>query len=126
MFNGMTTVTQGAVGLGTAISYFVKSGICVSVPLVDNQNYDLVVDIEGLKKVQVKTSRCKKKSGNYEVCLRSVRPNRTQVRIDKFDSSLVDYVFVLTEDNSQYLIPSDYITQQSSITLSESWNKYKV
>lgn len=49
---------QGEIGLGAAIAWFLGEGYGVSVPLCDNQPYDLIIDskADGLQKVQVKTS----------------------------------------------------------------------
>ena len=52
MFNNLPPVSQGSVGLSYAIAYLTKMGYNVSVPLVDNQSYDLVCEVGGeLKKV---------------------------------------------------------------------------
>jgi len=122
----MTTVTQGSVGLGVAIAYFLSKGYPVCVPLNDNQPYDLVVDIQdSLKKVQVKTTRSKSKYGSYLVLLRSIRPNRTGNTIKKLDTSKVDYVFIHCEDGTKYLIPALDITTYD-LTLNKSKDKYKI
>ena len=47
------TKQQGTVGLGVAIAHYSSLGYVVSVPLIDGQDYDLVVDKDGvLHKVQ--------------------------------------------------------------------------
>ena len=43
----MTTVTQGGIGMSAAIYKLTSLGHKVSIPLIDNQEYDLIVDIEG-------------------------------------------------------------------------------
>jgi hypothetical protein len=127
MFDGMTTVTQGSVGLGIAIGYFASKAITVAVPLIDNQDYDLIIDIdEQLKKVQIKTTSMKAISGNYVVQLKAVRPNRTSNRIKIFDKLKVDYLFILTEENTRYLIPTGIINTTSALTLTDRLNSYKV
>lgn len=127
MFEGMHKVTQGSVGLGVAIGYFCSKGITVSVPLIDNQDYDLVIDEEGtLKKVQVKTTRVKVKSGNYKVQLKSVRPNRTTNIIKKFDPTTVDYLFILCDDNTKYLIPTCDIHVGGELTLTADRVQYQL
>lgn len=126
MFLKLNTVKQGTVGVGAAIYEFTKRDWCVSVPVNDIQPYDLVVDDgEGLKKVQVKTTRYKENS-KYVVQLKSVRPNRTANNIRRFDSSEVDYLFILCEDETQYLIPANTITVGASLALGTKYDGYMV
>lgn len=123
----MSKVTQGSAGLGAAIGYFCGIGVVVSLPLVDNQDYDLIIDEGGLlKKVQVKTTGVKAPSGNYEVQLKSVRSNKSVNTIKYFDSSKVDYLFILCDDSSKYLIPSSEVKVVGSLTLTQERVKYKI
>ena len=46
MFENLPPVTQGSLGLSYAIAYLTKKGYNVSVPLVDNQSYDLVCEVK--------------------------------------------------------------------------------
>lgn len=56
----------GNAGLSMAIAYFDANGYTVSVPLNDTQNYDLVVDMNGvLKKIQVKSTNNKEAKNSY-------------------------------------------------------------
>lgn len=49
-----------------AIAYYSELGYTVSIPLTDTQDYDLIADTGNtLLKVQVKTTTCLNKSGNY-------------------------------------------------------------
>lgn len=58
MFGNLPPVAQGSVGLSYAIAYLTKMGYNVSVPLVDNQSYDLVCEINGeLKKFRLKLQK---------------------------------------------------------------------
>jgi hypothetical protein len=127
MFENMTTVTQGSIGLGIAIGYFSIKGYTVCVPLIDNQDYDLIVDKNGLQKVQVKTTKYREKSNKaYTVQLKSVRPNKTKNNIKKFDSSNVDLVFVVSEDNAQYLIPAKELDGKASYCLGQKAEQWRV
>ena len=127
MFKDLTKVTQGCVGLGHAIAHFVSTGNTVSLPLIDNQDYDLIVDESSvLKKVQVKTSKTKAKSGFYEVQLKAVRSNRTENVIKNFDGNTVDYLFILLADSSKYLIPSNEVDNVSTMTMNKSRDKFKI
>jgi len=46
-FKEMKPTSQGTLGVGVAIGYFSSIGCIVSVPLSDNQKYDLLVDFDG-------------------------------------------------------------------------------
>jgi len=112
MLKQKNTKKQGDVGLGVAIGYFVSKGYTVSVPLTDSQDYDLVVDMDGLKRIQVKTTSYKLKSGSFFVSLTIKGGNRTGIgKIKKFDKDTVDYVFILTDETTKYLIPSTICKQ---------------
>lgn len=49
--------TQGEIGLGAAIAWFLAEGYGVAIPLCDNQPWDLVVDSEadGLQRATTAT-----------------------------------------------------------------------
>lgn len=126
MFLKLNTVKQGTVGVGAAIYEFTKRDWCVSVPVNDIQPYDLVVDDgEGLKKVQVKTTQYKR-NNNYVVQLKSVRPNRTENNIRKFDNTEVDYLFILCEDEAKYLIPANTLMVSCTLNLCDKYEQYRV
>ena len=125
MFNNLTPVTQGSLGLSYAIAYLTKKGYNVSVPLVDNQSYDLVCEVEGeLKKVQVKTTRAKQNS-NYCVQIKAVRPNRTGNSIHKFDNTSCDYLLCVTEEGNIYFIPTSDIEAKNSLSLGSKYKSYR-
>ena len=107
---------KGDAGLGAAIAFFTARGDTVSVPLTDSQEYDLIVDEDGvLKKVQVKaTTRSRK--GAFEVWLRGngggCRSNNYTMK--PFDWHEIDYVFVLCGDGSQWFIPADELEHNAT------------
>lgn len=118
---------QGLIGLTEAISFFVKRGNIVSIPLTDNQEYDLVVEVDGfLQKIQVKTSGFKSCSGAYTVDLRTRGGSSDSVNSIVTDSD-VDLLFILLQDNTKYLIPIiDIHDLKSGITLGNKYAKYIV
>jgi hypothetical protein len=123
----LNTRKQGEIGLGAAIAYFLRLGHTVSIPLCDNQKYDLVVDMQGqLKKVQVKTSRFISSYGIYKVALKTCGGNKSGNTISYFDKSLVDYVFILTDNGTLYNIPSNDIKVKGVLSLSSNMDIYKV
>jgi hypothetical protein len=61
---------QGLLGVTDAIAFFGSRGWPVSVPLIDSQPYDLIVDDAGtLHRVQVETTTCRSRSGAFTVTL---------------------------------------------------------
>lgn len=127
MFNQGNSKKRGDVGLGAAIAFFVKNNYTVSLPLTDSQDYDLIVDKDNvLYRVQVKT--VSHKVGEIYAVSLSVRGgNRSgKGKIKKFDKSKVELLFVLTEDNDQYLMPSKDIDSTAQINLGNKYNQYKI
>ena len=101
LFNECTnSQSQGNVGMGQAIAHYTQKGYTVSIPLNDCQEYDLVVEYpDGLKKVQVKTTKSKVKSGKYVVGLRTMSGYK-----DKYSYKIGSYdiLFVVTELGKTY------------------------
>lgn len=110
---------QGDAGLGAAIGWFTSCGYHVSIPLTDSQAYDLVVDIEGvLCKVQVKTTTQRAASRVFVTELRTKGGNKSgNGRVKFFEPDEVDYLFILTGDGSNFLIPSDKVKVRGQLSL---------
>lgn len=126
MFKNLNTVKQGTVGLSSAIFTFCKNSWTVSIPLNDIQDYDLIVDLgDGPKTVQIKTTKFKENS-NYVVQLKSVRPNKTKNVIKTFDNIKVDYLYILCTNGDIYFIPRKEINVKNSLSLNNTWDKYKI
>jgi hypothetical protein len=78
---------QGLLGVVDAIAHFGGRGWSISMPLIDSQPYDLVVD-DGVRlhRVQVKTTTYRSPSGTFIVSLatrggtRASTPRRTSIR----------------------------------------------
>ena len=127
MFHDLSKVSQGCVGLGSAIAYFVSKGFVVSLPLVDNQDYDLIIDDGTLRKVQVKTTGTLNRASKYYIVqLKSVRSNRNKNVIKNFDTTTTDYLFILTGNGDKYVIPCSEIVVGSALTLHKALDKYKI
>lgn len=130
MFNRCSnSKKQGDVGLGSAIAYFTLCGVCVSVPLTDSQDYDLVIEVDGeLKKLQVRTTDYKNSSGNYVVNMKICGGNSKSSFIQKAGTELVyDYLYVLASDGSRYFFERSVIAGlRSSLTLSKKYDGYRV
>jgi hypothetical protein len=122
-----TTVTQGSIGMSAAIYKLTELGYKVAIPLVDNQEYDLIVDIEGdLFKVEVKSTSVKTNTGNWSVQIKKVRPNRSSNTITGFDNTLVDFLFVYTTAGDCFLIPAEEIDTNSQLSVPGKFSVYKV
>jgi hypothetical protein len=120
------TRAQGNVGIGAAIAQFTRRGWTVCVPLTDSQAYDLVVDMDGsLKRVQVKTTRYKR-GGNYVVNLSTKGGNRSYNTVKNFDPRAADYIYVLVDDGSEYLIPVENTSCRGQLTLHSALDKYRL
>lgn len=126
-FENLKPTSQGTLGVGVAIGYFSANGYIVSVPLSDNQKYDLLVDMDNeIKRVQVKTTGYKPKK-YYKVQLKTICPKKTtKNKISGFDKTKVDYLFVITENGDMYNIPSSFITGSFEMDLSERFDLFKV
>ncbi len=111
-----------------AISYFTSKGYIISLPLNDNQDYDLVVEINNkLNKVQVKTSFSKDRNNNYKVYLRTITSSITGVeKIKSFDEVKCDLVFIATEEGNMYMINKKDINTKRMLTLTEDKEQYLV
>jgi hypothetical protein len=119
---------QGLIGLGRAVDWFCANGHAVSIPLNDSQPYDLVIeDWEGgLRKVQVKTTTCRNRAGNYVVDLRTNGGNQSFHTSKPFDNRSCDLLFIVTDDDALYVIPSSAITAKASISLYEQYDRYRM
>ena len=117
---------KGNAGIGMAIAYFTSMGYTVSIPLNDTQDYDLIIDMDtALYRVQVKSTGCETKYGNYQVALKSCGGTKgTTYKTIK--NTIVDFVFILTKSKELYLIPTAEFENLSTITLGKKYDKYKV
>ena len=126
--NKKNSKKQGDVGLGIAISYFTIKGYTVCIPLTDSQDYDLIVEFnECLNRIQVKTTFYKTKYGSYQVGLKVCGGNRTYNTVKKFDKLSCDYLFIVTEEDNRYLIPTSVFNSlRSNINLCKKYDEFKV
>jgi uncharacterized protein YjaG (DUF416 family) len=124
--NFTTNKEKGNTGLGIAIAYYTSNGYIVSIPLNDTQDYDLIVERDNrLKRVQVKATSCKTKSGNYQVALKSCGGTKgtTYKRVIE---TFIEELFIVTEKLDIYIIPIDKLMNRSTISICDKYNMYKV
>ncbi len=121
-----TNKEKGNSGIGVAIGYFTTEGNIVSIPINDTQDYDLVVDIENsLKKVQVKATTEKERSGATRVSLAS-NGGTKGVRYKTVSETDIDLVFVVNELQEKWIIPKEIVTVKTYLTLGKKYSRYKV
>lgn len=121
-----TNKEKGNSSLGIAIAYYSSNGYTVSIPLNDTQDYDLIVDKDNiLRKVQVKSSACKTKYGNYQVALKSCGGTKGKTYKTIIETN-VDELFILLENLEMYIIPIKEIQNKTTLNICDKYNKYKV
>mgnify|MGYP000471352568 FL=1 len=121
-----TNRDKGRTSLGISIAFFSANGYTVSIPLNDTQDYDLVIEKDGiLKTVQVKSTACKSKYGKYQVALKSCGGTKGKTYKTLIDTK-VDLLCVITDNINIYVIPVKNINNRSTLNLCEKYNKYRV
>ena len=124
--NFKTNKEKGNSGLGMAIAYFTTNGYTVSIPLNDTQDYDLIVEKENkLQRVQVKSTGCIGKGGNYQVALKSCGGTRGKTYKTVIETN-IELIFILTEQKEMYLIPVEKIKNVSTLSLCSKYEEYKL
>lgn len=118
---------QGVIGVGDAVAWFTARGYHVSVPLIDNQPYDLVVDDgRALHRVQVKTTTTTSRYGIYVVALCTSGGNQSFSTRTPFDPEACDLLYVLTDARDRYLIPTEAIVGRNTLNLGERMDRYRL
>ena len=114
---------KGNAGLAIAIAYFGANGYTVSIPLNDTQDYDLIVDKDGIiERVQVKATGNKSKSGAYSCDLRS-KGGTNGKQYKTVRDTKIDKLFVFTGDFLMYLIPFNMI-KTNTLNLNKTYSKF--
>lgn len=118
---------QGEIGLTDAIGFFGRREMVVSIPLADNQGYDLVVEWRRqLLKVQVKTTTHRTQRGRFAVMLATAGGNQSFNTVKPFEATEVDLVYVLTNDGDRYVIPASAITARRTLCLGLKWESFRI
>ena len=112
--------------LGIAIAYYASNGYTVSIPLNDTQDYDLVVDKYNIiKRVQVKSTGCKTKYGNYQVALKSWGGTKGKTYKTVIETN-IDELFIITEKLEIYILPIEELKNRSTLNICKRYEKYRV
>jgi len=122
----------GQSGLSIAARWFLDRGYVVSAPL-EPAAYDLVTESdEGLKRVQVKTTRKVEGNGRYTVRVARLLYDATvpqncngSRRHVPYDPGSVDYFFVITP-KSNFLIPTSVVSGRMTLVLDEKYAAFAV
>lgn len=119
-----TNKEKGRAGISLAIAYFGTNGYTVSVPLDDTQEYDLVVEKEGVfYSVQCKATGHKTYENTYSLSLRNMGGTKGTQYGNVIESG-VDLLFAITEDKTMYLIPIKDIPELSFLSLRKEKSKF--
>jgi hypothetical protein len=122
-----TKKDQGNIGLVKAIYELQVLGYRISIPITENQNYDLIVDKDNtLYRVQVKTTKQKSKYGIFRVSLRTLGGNQSFHTIKKRKKGDYDLLYVLTDDNTSYLIPDSNFDCENNLSLHKGMSEYLI
>lgn len=119
----MNTNTKGNIALGKAISYFTEKEYTVSIPLNDSQFYDLIIEKDCvLQTVQVKYTSEEK--GNGFECSLKTTSGTSRKKIYGIKDKKIDFLFCYCSNGNTYLIPTEFIKNNSSIMLVTEKSKY--
>jgi hypothetical protein len=118
---------QGLLGLTDAIGWFGRQAWAISLPLIDSQPYDLVADDgASLHRVQVKTTTYRSPYGVFVVSLATRGGNRSYHTSKDFDPAGCDLLYVLTDDDERYLIPTGAIRSRTTLNLGDRFDEHRL
>ncbi len=95
-----TTQRKGDIAVAQSIATFTRMGYDLALPITESAAYDLLVDKdETIYRVQVRYNSGK------DVELRRIHSNSQGYVIKKTKQNAYDWLYVLTSDGREYLIP---------------------
>lgn len=120
-----TNKEKGNMGVAMAIAYFTSKGYTVSIPLNDTQDYDLVIEKDGIfQSVQCKATNSKAPNPDgYNLSLKSCGGTKGKTYKTLIDTD-IDLLFALRGDGIMYVIPKNDIKNISNITLTTKRSQY--
>lgn len=123
-----TNTKQGDIGEARAIYEYTKMGYVVSRTIFDSAMYDLLIDDgKSIKKVQVKTSSQQFENGSFQVQLSRTGGNRKINTIRHREDSDYDILFVLTDDNRCFSIPTSELKARAQLKVGgRSYNEFEI
>lgn len=78
-----------------------------------------------IKKVQVKSTSCKTKYGNYQLALKSCGGTKG-ITYKTVVETNIDELFILTEDLKIYILPINELHNKSTLNICDKYEKYRV
>ena len=112
---------KGAVSELKAAQWFLEKGMQVYMPVVQQSCVDFIVDLEGFKRVQVKTATINRSGKNEYLQVRTQLTNKYQ----KFKpSELYDLLVVVYEDEL-WVIDAGIINSSNLSLRNKKWDWYK-
>lgn len=125
----MNRKQQGDLGVAAAIFHYTKKGYVVCAPLTDNARYDLLVDkgVEGIRRIQVKSTSQVMDSGSYRVELSTQGGNQSWTgKITYLSRRDCDEVFVYCLNGDMYEFRVEDVEDKRRLTLGKAQTKFKV
>lgn len=111
-------VQQSDLGKGIAISWFIKNGYTVSLPISRHLDYDIIVDKEKIQRIRIITTSYKNPQGRFVANLKITAAHfYGTLKVKKFNPLSCDFLFILCEEEIAYLIPSNEINTTTKVTL---------
>jgi hypothetical protein len=123
---------QGDIGELSAMEWLASKDAVVWVPFTHSPHVDLMAEFdERLIRIQVKTSTyrgSKQQRDRWQVSIATNGGNRSWTGLAKrFDSSRVDYLFVLVGDGRRWFIPAQHVEGSRGLTLGGvKYSEYEV
>ncbi len=93
-----TTQRKGDTAVAQAIATFTRLGWDVSIPLTESAAYDLIVDNNGLHRVQVRYT------SSDAIDLRRIHSNSLGYVVKKTIPDAYDWIYILKSSGDEYLI----------------------
>lgn len=123
----MNTKEKGDIALSQAISFFIKNGYEVCLPIGNKRAYDFITEKNNLlERVQVKYAGKYRKSKNKEKCIAALRVmggNQSFNYAKKYSNKDFDSLFIYTEKNECYYIPWKSVDCRNELSVEAG--KYK-
>jgi hypothetical protein len=110
------TQRKGDIATSRAIATFTAMGFDVSIPLTESAAYDLIVDDgQQLARIQCKFTS----DSRRQVDLRRIHSNSSGYVLKRAAEGSYDWLYVLDEGNSEYLI-KECLAERRSVTLRDT------
>lgn len=127
----MNTKEKGDIAVGQAISFFIKNGYEVCLPIGDKRHYDFIVEKNSsLEKVQVKYAGRYTKGRNKNKCIAALRitgGNQSFNYSKKYSDKAFDSIFIFTEKEKSYYIPWKLVSCRNSLNIEcGKYDKFRV